>query len=120
MTKQMLENLMKLPLTDCGNAERLLLLFGSRWVYLPRFRSWMYYTGKCWRGRTTANAEWAAASAFDNLARTIENLRPADYPEERQRRSDMVTWLHDSHHKPTRIKTAVLLLQSLYRTAEEE
>ena len=45
MTNQMLDKLMGLPMTDCGNAERLLLLFGSRWVYLPRFRSWMYLPG---------------------------------------------------------------------------
>lgn len=120
MTNQMLDKLMGLPMTDCGNAERLLLLFGSRWVYLPRFRSWMYYTGKCWRGRTTANAEWSAATAFENLARAYENLRPADDPEEQQRRSEMIAWLHDSHRKPTRTKIAVLLLQSLHRMAEAE
>ena len=32
----------------------------------------------------------------------------------------MIAWLRDSHHKPTRTKIAVLLLQSLHRMAEAE
>lgn len=75
----------------------------------------MYYTGKCWRGRTTANAEWAATVALDNLARTIETLPTTGDPEEEQRRNKMVAWLRDIHRKPTRSKIAVILLQSLYR-----
>ena len=42
MTKKDLKELMNLPLTDFGNAQRLQILFGKRWVYLPKFHYWMY------------------------------------------------------------------------------
>ena len=50
MTNKLLKELMDLPLTDFGNALRLQAIFGKRWVYLPRFKSWMYRDQYSWKG----------------------------------------------------------------------
>jgi len=51
MTSKLLKELMDLPLTDFGNAIRLQSIFGKRWVYLARFKSWMYRDQYSWKGK---------------------------------------------------------------------
>ena len=74
MTKKDLKELMNLPLTDFGNAQRLQILFGKRWVYLPKYRYWMYRDRYSWKGQTTVYAVCAAASAFRELAGEIYRM----------------------------------------------
>ena len=71
MTEKQIIKLMKFPLTDQGNAERLRFIFGNRWKYLPRYRLWLHWNGHRWEGRRTVNLIWTAGDMFHELILAI-------------------------------------------------
>ena len=91
--KQVME-LMKLPRTDAGNAERLRRMFGRTWKYLPQYRSWVHWDGHRWDGRRTGDLSWAAKAAFEKLAMEIFRL-PVDPEDEAEQsyRIKIIAWL---------------------------
>jgi putative DNA primase/helicase len=88
--------LLNLPLTDYGNAQRLKLIFGNRWVYLPRYKNWVFYDEHCWRGKKTIHARWAAADAFSLLAKEIYRLPAPPDEYELDKRVRAIAWLTKS------------------------
>ena len=106
MTNKMLKELMDLPLTDFGNALRLQAIFGKRWVYLPRFKSWMYRDQYNWKGK-----------AFRHLAQDIDRLPMPRAEWEREERTDTIFWLMLSQ-RPTHVKNAVKMYRDM-QLAEE-
>ena len=71
MTEKQIMKLMKIPLTDQGNAERLRFIFGNKWKYLPRYRLWLHWNGHRWEGRRTVNLVWTAGDMFHELILAI-------------------------------------------------
>ena len=93
MTEKQIIKLMKFPLTDHGNAERLRFIFGNRWKYLPRYRLWLHWNGHRWEGRRTANLIWTAGDMFHELILAIYRLPfPEDFFEQRLR-LHVIEWL---------------------------
>ena len=86
MTKKELKELMDLPLTDFGNAMRLQAIFGKRWVYLPRFKCWMYRDQYNWKGKRTrdicyvAHAESGVGTGRKNGYHFLADAFAAAYP----------------------------------------
>ena len=112
MTKKDLKELMNLPLTDFGNAQRLQILFGKRWVYLPKYRYWMYRDRYSWKGQTTVYAVCAAASAFRELAGEIYRMPVPKGLWEQSRRVRIISWLMQSS-RPTCAKHALNIFRDL-------
>lgn len=91
--KQVME-LMNLPRTDAGNAERLRLYFKNTWKYLPQYKSWMRWDGHRWEGRNTLELNRFVAQAFRQMALEIYRLPvPADDVAEQHRRVRIIAWL---------------------------
>ena len=90
MTNKLLKELMDLPLTDFGNALRLQAIFGKRWVYLPRFKSWMYRDQYSWKGKRTRDICYAVTAAFRHLAQDIDRLPMPKAEWEREERTETV------------------------------
>lgn len=112
MTKKEMKELMNLPLTDFGNALRLQTIFGKRWVYLPKFRSWMYRDPHSWQGKRTFDICCAAAEAFRQLAQEIYSLPLPKEEWERERRTEAICWLILSQ-RPTNVRNAVKLYRDM-------
>ena len=112
MTKKDLKELMNLPLTDFGNAQRLQILFGKRWVYLPKYRYWMYRDRYSWKGQCTVYAVCAAASAFRELAGEIYRMPVPKGLWEQSRRVRIISWLMQSS-RPTCAKHALNIFRDL-------
>ena len=97
MNEIQVKELMKMPRTDEGNAQRLLYMFGRTWKYLPQYKSWMHWDGHCWKGLKTADLCWAAADAFQQLAMEIYRLPvPHDDVPEQIYRVKIIAWLTKS------------------------
>ena len=118
MTKKDLKELMNLPLTDFGNAQRLQILFGKRWVYLPKFRYWMYRDRYSWKGKTTVYAVCAAASAFRELAGEIYRMPVPKGLWEQSHRVRIISWLMQSC-RPTCAKHALNIFRDLQLEEEQ-
>ena len=112
MTKKDLKELMNLPLTDFGNAQRLQILFGKRWVYLPKYRYWMYRDRYSWKGQCTVYAVCAASSAFRELAGEIYRMPVPKGLWEQSRRVRIISWLMQSS-RPTCAKHALNIFRDL-------
>ena len=93
MEQKQIHKLMNLPLTDSGNAERLRILFGRSWKYLPQYRTWMHWEKHGWKGRKTESVWWAAAKAFRQLAVEIYRLPMPEDELEQHRRVRIIAWL---------------------------
>ena len=117
MTKKEMKELMNLPLTDFGNALRLQTIFGKRWVYLPKFRSWMYRDLHSWQGKRTLDFCCAAAEAFRQLAQEIYRLPLPKEESELEHRTEAICWLILSQ-RTTNVRNAVKLYR--YMQLEEE
>ena len=117
MTHKLLKELMDLPLPDFGNALRLQAIFGKRWVYLPRFKSWMYRDQYSWKGKRTRDICYAVTAAFRHLAQDIDRLPMPKAEWEREKRTDTIFWLMLSQ-RPTHVKNAVKLYRDM-QLAEE-
>ena len=91
--KQVME-LMKLPCTDEGNAQRLRCMFGRTWKYLPQYRSWIHWDGHKWDGKTTEDFWLAVILALQKLAIEIYKLPvPNNDETERSNRINIIAWL---------------------------
>ena len=112
MTKKLLKKLMNLPLTDFGNALRLQAIFGKRWVYLPRYRSWMYRDLHSWKGKTSLDMFYAATSALHKLAKEIYQMPLPKEEWEKSHRIHAISWLLLSQ-RPACIKHAVKLYRDM-------
>ena len=117
MKQKEIKELMNLPLTDFGNALRLQTLFGKRWVYLPRYRYWMYRDSHSWKGKPTLNVVYAASDAFRKLAQAIYLLPVPKEEREQDRRVRIISWLNRSQ-RPTCAKKAVIMYRDM-QLAEE-
>lgn len=112
MTYKMLKELMNMPLTDYGNALRLQAVFGKRWVYLPRYRSWMYRDLHSWKGKRTKDICHAAETAFRHLAQDIYRMPLPKEEWEQEYRTEVMCWLTLSQ-RPTSVKNAVKLYRDM-------
>lgn len=112
MTKKEMKELMNLPLTDFGNALRLQTIFGKRWVYLPKFRSWMYRDLHSWQGKRTFDICCAAAEAFRQLAQEIYSLPLPKEEWEKEHRVRAISWLILSQ-RTTNVRNAVKLYRDM-------
>ena len=112
MTKKLIKELMEYPLTDFGNALRLQSLFGKRWVYLPRYRSWMYRDLHSWQGKRTFDICCAAAEAYRQLAQEIYSLPLPKEEWEREHRTEAICWLILSQ-RTTNVRNAVKLYRDM-------
>ena len=112
MTKKELKELMNLPMTDFGNAKRLQILFGKRWVYLPQYHYWMYRDRHCWTGKRSVYAVCAAASAFRELAEEIYRMPVPKGLWEQSHRVRIISWLMQSS-RPTCAKHALNMFRDM-------
>ena len=112
MTKKEMKELMNLPLTDFGNALRLQTIFGKRWVYLSKFRSWMYRDLHSWQGKRTFDICCAAAEAFRQLAQEIYSLPLPKEEREKEHRVRAISWLILSQ-RTTNVRNAVKLYRDM-------
>ena len=117
MTKKDIKELMNLPMTDFGNALRLQILFGKRWVYLPQYRYWMYRDNHSWVGKRTLYAVYAASEAFRQLAKEIYRLPVPKEEWEQSHRVNIISWLMLSQ-RPTCAKHALNMFRDM-QLAEE-
>ena len=115
MTKKLLKELMDLPLTDLGNALRLQAIFGKRWVYLPKYRSWMYRDLHSWKGKSSLDIFYAASVAFHKLAKEIYQMPLPKEEWEKSHRIQAISWLMLSQ-RPTCAKHAL----NMYRDMQLE
>ena len=115
MTKKDIKELMNLPMTDFGNALRLQMLFGKRWVYLPEYHYWMYRDNHSWTGKRTLQAVYAASDAFRHLAEEIYRMPVPKEKYEQSRRVRIISWLMLSQ-RPTCAKHAL----NMYRDMQLE
>ena len=112
MTRKEIKELMKLPLTDMGNALRLQAIFGKRWVYLPRFKCWMYWNQYRWTGQRTKDICYEAEAAFRHLAEDIYELPDFKEDWEEEYRTEVFFWLMNSQ-QPARVKNAVKFFRDM-------
>lgn len=112
MTKKLIKELMDYPLTDFGNALRLQTIFGKRWVYLPRYRSWMYRDPHSWQGKRTLDICYAAAEAFRHLAQKIYIMPLPKEEPELEHRTEAICWLILSQ-RTTNVRNAVKLYRDM-------
>ncbi|WP_164853371.1 phage/plasmid primase, P4 family [Paraburkholderia kirstenboschensis] len=61
------------PLTEFGNAARMVQLCGSELTYVPEDNSWYLWTGVYWQRTTEANVRKMAANVVKEMSRTIPN-----------------------------------------------
>ena len=52
MNQTQIQYLMNLPYTDPGNAERLHVMIGSDWKFVPQINRWVHWNGKRWQEET--------------------------------------------------------------------
>ena len=112
MTKKELKELMNLPMTDFGNALRLQMLFGKRWVYLPEYHYWMYRDKHSWVGKRSMYAVYAASDAFRKLAQEIYCMPVPQDEWEQRKRVRIISWLMNSQ-RPTCAKHALNLFRDM-------
>ena len=112
MTKKEIKELMNLPLTDMGNALRLQAIFGKRWMYLSRFKCWMYWDQCRWKSQRTKDICYEAEAAFRHLAQDIYDLPKAKEELEEEYKTEAIFWLMNSQ-QPARVKNAVKLYRDM-------
>jgi P4 family phage/plasmid primase-like protien len=70
------------PLTEFGNAERMLDRFGDTLMYVPEYGSWHVWTGVYWRKGTDVEIEHYAKETVKGLLDEVEDHRePAEFYE---------------------------------------
>ena len=82
MNQTQIQYLMNLPYTDPGNAERLHVMIGSDWKFVPQINRWVHWNGKRWQ------------EAIRSLPQTLDQT-------EQKRRANVLDWLRKSeslHH----------------------
>ncbi len=110
--------LSSLPLTDAGNAERLILLHGERVRYVRAWRAWRTFDGRTWEAgpemvmrlmRETTRATYAAAVALLEEGKEIPD--PAERKPVVDRATRLAKWATTSEATPN-LKRAIEQAQS--------
>ena len=114
MTKKELKELIDLPMTNFGNALRLQYLFGKRWVYLPKYRYWVYRDSHSWKGKRTVQVVYDASDAFRHLAQDIYQMPDPEDEWERDQFVRAIAWLTLSQCT-ARAKHAVHLFRDMQK-----
>ena len=101
MNQTQIQYLMNLPYTDPGNAERLHVMIGSDWKFVPQINRWVHWNGKHWQEETNAVLRNVAVTAYRKLASAIRSLPQTLDQTEQKRRANVLDWLRKSeslHH----------------------
>lgn len=101
MNQTQIQYLMNLPYTDPGNAERLHVMIGSDWKFVPQINRWVHWNGKRWQEETNAVLRNVAVTAYRKLASAIRSLPQTLDQTEQKRRANVLDWLRKSeslHH----------------------
>ncbi len=101
----------KFPLTDTGNAELLVSLFGDRLRYDHKRSRWLIWNGNIWQSDTDGEVtRMATESARERYRRatTIQDLK------ERER---MASWAISSENR-SRLEAAIMLAQNILPVAD--
>ena len=93
MQETKLQYLMDLPLTDAGCADRLRMLLGADWKFVPQFGHWIHWDGRCWQEETEGSVRIAAIEAYRNLTIAIRSLPNSQDFTEMQRRQSVTDYL---------------------------
>ena len=64
MNQTQIQYLMNLPYTDPGNAERLHVMIGSDWKFVPQINRWVHWNGKRWQEETNAVLRNVAVASY--------------------------------------------------------
>ena len=116
MEQTEIQQLMSLPLTGAGNAERLQALLAENWKYVPQIKRWLQWNGRYWQEEEEAAVYVAAVAAFRQLSAAIRSLPNSNDKTEMQRRQSIADWLEKAEHA-SKMKDAFLFLENL---AKEE
>ena len=117
MTKKELKELIDLPMTNFGNALHLQSLFGKRWVYLPKYRYWVYRDTHSWKGKRTRAVIYDACDAFRHLAQDLCRMPVPEDEWEQDQLVRAIAWLTLSQWT-ARARQAVNLFRDM-QLAEE-
>ena len=101
MNQTQIQYLMNLPYTDPGNAERLHVMIGSDWKFVPQINRWVHWNGKRWQEETNAVLRNVAVASYRKLASAIRSLPQTLDQTEQKRRANVLDWLRKSeslHH----------------------
>ena len=104
--------LLRFPLTDAGNAERLALLIGQDWKYVDQIKRWLHYTGQRWEETTPEVLTVDAVKAFREIAKAICAMETSSDKAERQHRENVLNWLERSENG-NKLKSAITILQGI-------
>ena len=107
--------LLRFPLTDAGNAERLQVLIGLDWKYVDAIKKWLHYTGQRWEETTPEVLTVDAVKAFREIAKAICAMETPSDKAERQHRENVLNWLEKSENG-NKLKSAVTILQGFLNT----
>ena len=89
MNQTQIQYLMNLPYTDPGNAERLHVMIGSDWKFVPQINRWVHWNGKRWQEETNAVLRNVAVTAYRKLASAIRSLPQTLDQTEQKRRANV-------------------------------
>ena len=96
MNKTQIKYLMNLPCTNPGNAERLHVLIGDDWKFVPQINRWVHWNGQRWQEETNAALRNASVDAYRQLASAIRSLPQTLDPAEQKHRAYVLDWLRKS------------------------
>ena len=104
--------LIRFPLTDAGNAERLALLIGHDWKYVNEIKKWLNYNGQRWEETTVEVLTVHAVKAFREITKAICAMEMPSDKAERQHRENVLNWLEKSENG-NKLKSAITILQGI-------
>ena len=96
MNQTQIKYLMNLPYTNPGNAERLHVLIGDDWKFVPQINRWVHWNGKRWQEETGAALRNASVNAYRQLASAIRSLPQTLDQTEQKQRGYVLDWLRKS------------------------
>ena len=96
MNQAQIKYLMNLPCTNPGNAERLHVLIGDDWKFVPQINRWVRWNGQRWQEETNAALRNASVDAYRQLASAIRSLPQTLDPTEQKHRAYILDWLRKS------------------------
>lgn len=99
-------------LTDAGNAERLEMMLGDQWQYVPEIKRWLQWDGTRWREQEDETILISCVNSFRRLTDEIYKLpKPAD-KYERARREAVIQFIEKSE-SAARCRSALSFLKGL-------
>ena len=99
-------------LTDAGNAERLQVLIGHDWQYVPSIRKWLRWTGQRWQEQEVSAVLVAAVEAFRMLADAVYKLPKPQSEYERKARDAVIVFIEKSENA-NKLRAALAFLEGL-------